>query len=357
MCLKPNQINAWPHSFPVRSDIVGISSYDNTAVILTKGYPEIATIYDPLNISPSMLSQREPCVSQWSIVQASGGVIYATPSGLFYIGGSGGQNLTDEYFNDDDWRKLKPETFHSAIRDGEYYAFHEGNLEGRCLIFDLREPNAVVRQLSQYANAAHVMLGTDDLFFAIDDQLQWFQKGMGRLTYRWRSKEHGFSNPSAITCARALVEEFADQRYQRAYQRFIAILATTIELNQQALTSRRELGVANGFGGAINQEPIAGAGVWDVPGITDPNLRSQPVGAAIANGGDIPLPTLITLLRLNLRVYGDLDLVDDMDILDEEPFRVQYADRSRRWSYELTGTAHVEQFDMAGSESELHDGS
>ena len=50
--------------------------------------------------SHAILTNREPCVSKESVVQAGGGVIYATPSNLYFIGPSGGQSLTDEFFSD-----------------------------------------------------------------------------------------------------------------------------------------------------------------------------------------------------------------------------------------------------------------
>ena len=131
---EPNQLNAWPHNFSSQSDIVALSSFDNTLVILTTGYPEVATFYDPATIVPSILTNREPCVSKESVVQASGGVIYATPSNLYFIGPSGGQSLTENHYSDREFSRLKPETFNSAFRDGEYYAFHDGDAQGRCVV-------------------------------------------------------------------------------------------------------------------------------------------------------------------------------------------------------------------------------
>ncbi|MCK5920083.1 MAG: hypothetical protein KAG66_04040, partial [Methylococcales bacterium] len=351
---EPNQFNVWPHSFPVRSDVVGISSYDNTAVIMTTGYPEAASIYDPRNISPSMLAEREPCVSRHSIVQAANGVIYAAPSGLFYIGSAGVKMLTNDFMDEDDWKRLRPETIHAVYRDGEYYAFHEGEAEGQCYIFDTRESNAVLRQLSQYADCAHVKAGTDDMFVVTDQLLEQFQGSAERLRYRWRSKEHGPGNPVAMTSARALSREFVTKGAQAAIEASRAAALLAAQNNAASLAARVGLNPVNGFGGAINQDVLGGAGFWNVPGLHATDLPPQSLGTAIGNGADIPAPFALQNLTLTIRVIGDTENVDETDVTSDEPYRLNYADRARRWQYELEGEIDVSQFDMAGSQSEMH---
>jgi len=354
---EPYQLNVWPYNFPVRSAVVAISSFDNTLVIATQGYPEVATVYDPRNVTPAMLTEREPCVSPHSMVQGLGGVIYATPSNLFYIGPSGGRSLTEDFMGDRHWAELKPETSHAVYRDGTYYAFHEGASEGGCWVFDTRESNAVVRRLTQYADAAFVLQGTDDMYLASASQLELFQGGTERLSYRWIGKEHGFGNPVAMTCARALSESFLDQRSIEQIEQSVEAQRAAQERTRRNIAARRNLSLVNGIGGAINQDVIAGAGFWSLPGITDPATRRQPLGAAIGNGSDQPVPDTLQRLTLNLRVFADTVVIDESVIEDEEPIRLSYADRARRWSYELSGEMDVSQFDMAGSQSEMHYGS
>ena len=63
------------------------------------------------------------------------------------------------------------------------------------------------------------------------------------------------------------------------------------------------------------------------------------------------------LSQLKVRIWGDGELIDELDILDEESHRIKYADRKRIWEYELSGNCEVTQFSMAGSVSEMHTGS
>lgn len=356
---EPGQLNAWPYSFPVQSEIVGISSFDNTAVILTKGYPEVATIYNPSNITPTLLAEREPCVSRRSIVQASGGVMYAAPSGLFFISGSGGTMLTEKLLDKQYWDLLKPETIHAAYRDGEYYAWHDGtyhDFEGRCLIFDTREPNAVLRQMTAYSSAAHVMQGTDEMFLADGGLLDKFQGSDERLSYRWLSKEHGVGNPVAFTTARVISRELTNASIREALEAFTEARDAAIARNASALLLRSNLSAVNGYGGAINQDVLGGAGYWQIPGAPE-TLEQQERGVAINNGADRRLPKEVTQLFLNVLIHADSQLIDQTSIGDEEPYRITYWDRVRHWEYELFGNVDVQQFDMAGSESELHSGS
>ena len=351
---EPNQLNGWPHNFTAQSDVVAVSSFDNTLVILTTGYPEVATFYDPATITPSLLTNREPCVSKESVVQASGGVIYATPSNLYFIGPSGGQSLTEDHYSDREFSRLKPETFDSAFRDGEYYAFHEGEGVGRCVVVDTREPNAVIRQLSQTADAIHVKRGTDELYLAIGSNINLFQGGDDRLPYIWQSKEHGLSSPAAIISARVLSEDFlrglTPEQIVIVNQRRQDI----IDANRQALTLRAAVSIANGYGGALNQDTIGGAGFYEIPGLSG---VFHDKGAAIANGVDIRATDAAIEHKVEVQIVGDGETVDTSVIDNESVYRVSYSDRHRRWWYRLAGDVDIQQFDMAGSGSELHDGS
>lgn len=353
------QPNAWPYSFPVRSKVVGISSFDNTAVILTEGSPEIATIYDPSFISPSILPRREPCVSRESIVQGAGGVIYAAATGLFYVSSDGGQMLTEDYMDADNWALLRPHTIHAAYRDNQYYAWHQANprdIEGSCMVFDTTEDNAVLRQLSAYHAAAHVKQGTDDLYLATGKIMELFQGGTARLTYRWMSKEHGIGNPVAMACARVISRDYGNPAFQISEEEATAERDAAMADAAATILLRSTLNLVHGIGGAINQEPLAGAGNWAVPGAPS-GLGDQPVAEAI-NGGVTPtLPDRRDSLYLDVKVFANSEMMDLTSVSDEEPYRLMYWDRVRHWEYELEGNIDVQQFDMAGAESELHSGS
>ena len=350
----PYQLNAWPYSFTTQSDVVAVSSFDNTLVVLTTGFPEVATFYDPSNIQPSILTNREPCVSKRSVVQAGGGVIYTTPSNLYFIGTSGGQSLTDDFFSDSDYSRLKPETFRSTYRDGEYYAFHDGQGPGRCIVFDTREPTAVIRRLSQTADAMHVKKGTDKLYLSLGSQISLFEGGSERLTYVWQSKEFGLASPAAIISARVLSEDFARGLSRDVIDSRKAEIAAIMEANRQAYILRIDLSAVDGYGGAINQDTLAGVGTYVVPGLSG---VTQPAGVAIAAGIGQIVPNAPEEHVATVAIFADGELVDESVVLSDCVYRVSYHDRARRWWYRITSDVDIQQYDMAGSSSELHDGS
>lgn len=331
---EPYNPNAWPYSVDLRSTIVAISSYDNTAVILTDEYPELATIYDPRNLTTTVLAEREPCVARRSVVQGYGGVIYAAPSGLFYIGSSGPRMLTDDYLDERDWQALNPRSFTAAFRDGEYIAFYDSSRGKGGWVFDLREPNAVVRRLSQWASAAYTADGTDELYLIQGSELNLYQGGARRLPYTWRSKRHGGGSPFALTSGRLVSAELDanPDSVERA-----EIEATREDTNDRNVaTIQAATGPRDGICGAIGQRKV---GDTSVAGDCLEALPPDPV-----------------VRYVGIKVYGDTDLVHEERIEDEDQRRLNYADRKRIWEYELSGDAHLTQIDLASSFTEMHTG-
>ena len=350
--------NAWPYSFEVSSDIVALSSFDNNLVVLTKGYPEIATILDPINVSSSQLSDREPCVSARSVVQGAGGVIYAAPSGLYLIAARGGQMITEQYFDDADWSKLKPETFNSVFRDGEYIAFHEGVAEGRALVFDTREPNAVVTQLSDWTCAAHVREGTDELYLVDGVDISLYQGGERLRTYFWASKQHGGGSPFAIDCRRLLSCDFALNPTDEDLVTFQQVVADAITENGELFAIWNALPPIYGMGGGLNTHVFGGCGVQILP--VSGGIPDQEVGTVFGggqSGGAARIPLDLQLYTVELTVIKDKVVIDTQVVTDDEPERIEYSDRGRLWEYELRGTVAITQADLASSMSELHNGS
>lgn len=350
---EPGEPSAWRYFFPVSNDIVAISSFDNNAVILTDAYPEIATIFDPRNISTTVLADREPCVSSRSVVQGLGGVIYAAPSGTYFIGPSGGNMLTNDYYDDKDWKQTRPETHLSVFRDGEYISFHDSNAkEGAAIVFDTRESNAIVRQLSQTADAAFVLPGTDDLYVAVNDQLVLLNSGDEDMIYLWRSKMHGGGSPFALTSRRVISCEFLENLSAGARKILEAIVSEQLAARLEAIRERASKGSILGYGGALNQNTLGGCGHVGF-GLNPILDRGVPLGG----GSEGVAPFVPTEKYADLTVFGDKEVVHTERVSDQNVGRMRYTQRKRLWQYQLEGNSEVSQFDMAGSNTEMHNGS
>lgn len=331
---EPYNPNAWPYSVILSSPVVAISSFDNSAVFLTEGYPEVATIFDPRNLTTSVLAEREPCLTRRGVVQGAGGVIYPAPSGLFYIGAGGARMLTEAFLDDIDWQRLNPASFTAVYRDGEYIAFYSTVTESGGWIFDMREPTSVIRRLSQWASAAFVAEGTDELYLVNGSVIELYQGGLDRLTYTWRGKLHGEGSYFALTSRRLVSRDFADNPTDSEIADAEAANAAEHAANLARIAAIG--GRATALGGALGQSVLGGASV---------------AGSALNRLSALPIT-----FHVQLTVYGDGDAVHSETVVNEGMDRITYTDRKRLWEIELIGNAHLTQSDLASSFSEMHTG-
>ena len=355
--------NAWPFSFEVSDDIVGLSSYDNNLVIGTEGYPEVAAILDPSNVSSAVLADREPCVSQRGMVQGANGVIFPSPSVLYYVGAGGGRALTEDYFDDNDWADYAPETFNSVFRDGQYIAFHESDRkEGNALVFDMREVNAVATQISDWGSAVHVEAGSNNLFLAQGNDIVLWQGGEQNRTYTWRSKMHGGGSPFALTAYRLLSCDFEDGGLimGQAFEELVEQIMSEHELSFEFWDS---LSRVHGLGGAVNGFLFGGCGSFgegDLDGRVIPEGVNATQGSVFGNGtagSARRIPASLSELSVTIEIFKDKVKIDSITVTADDPGRINYADRGRLWEYELRGTVDLTQASLAGSIGELYNGS
>ena len=341
---------AMPASFTAEAEVIAISSFDNTAVILTTENPELATIYDPRNINNSPLTIREPCVSRRGVVQGEGGVLYPSPGALIYIGPSGYRIVTLETHDLQDWQDLQPSTFNAAYRDGQYIAFYGTEDNGGGWIFDFRDSGGRVRRLSQWSSAVHVLEGTDDMFMATPaGLLELYQGGTDRVEKQYRSRTYGAGMPVAMSAARLLARETRqnlDADEQIAYEAFRS--AAAIE-SARVAALRMNLSPLFGLGGAVGQDTFAGVNFQSLGGATIVD------GATFAGDALTAIPPDYDAIARSelLNIYGNGELIDSIQFLDEEPERIIYAERFREWEWESIGTLNVQQIDIASTISAM----
>ena len=347
---EPFRVGAWPYSFTVNSDVVGLSSFDNTAVIVTKGNPELATIYDPGNVNSAPLSIREPGVSKRSIVQGRGGVMYASPGALVFIGPSGYDLITDQTHDEHDWQDLQPQTFNSFFRDSQYIAFWGNENVGGGFVFDFRENSARVTRLSQWSCAGALREGTNELYLATArGTLELYQGGSRKVKRLYRSRTYGNGPPVYMSVGRVLCRDF---RNNLSEQEQIEYNERRLELAASAHNEslvRQQLPEWIGFGGAIAQDTLAGGQGHLVNGLTVDDGNS--IGGDSL--GSLPLAYDELEVRETLKIFGDGELVDEMTYTSEEPERIAFSERYREWEWEEQGYHDVQQIDIAKTISEM----
>lgn len=184
-----------PYTFPKKYQqttlhrIVGICPLSSGALVVTEGYPYVLTGTMPGAVTIDKLDEPYPCVSERSLVNMEGFVIYASQDGLVGAGSGGAQLLTKEVFTPAQWRALAPHTIHAYYHDGVYVAFYgdtadTGNGVG-AFIYDPNRKDVML--VGVYAQAGFRDLASDTLFLVINGQLCQWRKGPA-LPYRWVSK-------------------------------------------------------------------------------------------------------------------------------------------------------------------------
>lgn len=123
---EPYRPHAWPaaYTLAVEYPIVGLGVQNQTLVVLTAGYPMIATGINPSSITLSKLAAFEPCASRGSILSAPEGVYYSSPNGLILIANGRATNVSEKLIQKDRWNTLVGvSTLRAANLGSAYFAY------------------------------------------------------------------------------------------------------------------------------------------------------------------------------------------------------------------------------------------
>jgi len=123
---EPFRPHAWPAAYALTAEypIVGLGTINQTLVVLTAGYPMLATGLNPAAMSLSKLGAFEPCTSRGSIISTPEGVYYASPNGLVMVANGGATIVTTGLIMKDEWNRLSNVSVMRATRlGGAYLAF------------------------------------------------------------------------------------------------------------------------------------------------------------------------------------------------------------------------------------------
>lgn len=201
---EPFKPHAWPSVYSQTADfeIVGLGVFDTTLLVLTKGTPYLVQGSHPSSFTMVKAEIPQACVSKRSIANAGGGVVFASPDGLFLIGGGGSRNLTEDIMAQREWRLLSPSTVHGYVIDNLYVGFYGGTAG---FVLDLATGDMAT--LDWYASAGFYDPIRDALFLVTgNNQLVKFNASSA-LAITWKSKP--FYSPVPINLGAARVEATA----------------------------------------------------------------------------------------------------------------------------------------------------
>jgi len=203
---EPFALYAYPVAYQLstESPIVGIGVFGQSAFIGTKSNPYVVTGAAPESLSMIKLEAKQACVSKRSIVEMNGGVVYASPDGLFLVNGNGISQITAGLLSREDWQKYVPSSIHAYEIDGRYIAFYDtGTVQGG-LVFDLFSTTPSFTKVDFYATAGYSDRLRDILYLKIPSTttVQKWEGGSSNLTFTWRSKKFRAPRPMCPAAAR-----------------------------------------------------------------------------------------------------------------------------------------------------------
>ena len=209
---EPFALYAYPEAYQISTEypIVGIGVFGQSAFIGTKGIPYVLTGSDPSTLSMTKLEANQACVSKRSIVSMNGGVVYASPDGLFLVNSGGITPLTMSIISRDDWQTYKPDSIHAYEIDGRYIAFYDNGTTQGSVIFNLYGETPSFSTSTVYATAGFSDRLRDALYLAIGtannstNTIARWDDGASNLTFSWKSKK--FRAPRPICPSIAKIE-------------------------------------------------------------------------------------------------------------------------------------------------------
>lgn len=200
---EPERPNAWPAGYDqsLQYQIQGFGVWQNSLVVLTKGFPSTGAGTAPANFIFSQVQVPEPCISRGSIITDLMGVYYASQNGLVMLNYFGMQNQTLSNFTKQIWL----DDFHAAdiiaCRHRAQYLAINGT--GTGFIIDYTEPRLGVVKLNTFLGVTCVWndVFTGDTYMLANKVVYlWDSADPAALSlrYRWRSKQFYLPAPTSL---------------------------------------------------------------------------------------------------------------------------------------------------------------
>jgi hypothetical protein len=195
-----------PYAWPVRyrqstnAPIVGIAAFDQSLFVGTTQGIYIFTGLDPANMSSQLLAEKQSCVSKRSVVPMLGGVMFASPDGLWYCSGGGLTHVTKDLLSRDDWQAYVPSSITAFETENRYLAFYNTGSVTAGLVFEFA-PKATFSKTDLYATAGYRDLKGDALYLVVSNVLKKFDAGTA-LTLDWTSGVDRLQSEVNFSCAR-----------------------------------------------------------------------------------------------------------------------------------------------------------
>lgn len=201
-----------PHAWPVKyrlttdSEIVGLGAFGSFVAVMTKGAPYLVQGSEPSLMVMEKLEQTLPCLSRHSIVDMGYSVAFASHEGLVVLSQEGASVATRGLFSEEQWRKMRPESFRAAQLNGRYCFSYQPIVNGarKFGIIDLSGEQPFFIEADIAPTVMHFSPDDGALYYVEGNATvkQWDpQTGTTVMKQAWRSKRFilpGYENFGAF---------------------------------------------------------------------------------------------------------------------------------------------------------------
>lgn len=308
--------HAWPTAYrqTTKFPLVGLGVFASSIVACTTGTPYILNGSHPDSISIEQTELNEPCIAKRSIVDVGTGIMYASHSGMVFIGIGGASVATQNLLSRRDWQAYVPENMGCAYYDGMVVGFVDSAVAGGRNGFVFDSKSGTFSSLSVLATAAYADPENGSLYLVSNGVLmEWNADPNNNEIYEWRSKT--FSLPRPINAGWGQLDAdfatlHADQSAQDAAQ-----LAADIAYNTAILAS----------------------------GVTDGELDAAMLDEYMLDGSMLVGGQLTNYTRrfLHFQIYANDELKYTEAILNNKPFSLPAGYKSSLYEVRVSGNVTV----------------
>jgi hypothetical protein len=323
----PYYHHAWPESYAVSfaANVVGLSVWGQTLVILTDVQPYLLAGTDPTTFSIQNVPLPQPCISKRSIASSEYGSVYASPEGIVQIGYIKQDLVSTKWFRRQDWQALNPASMTALMYDNEYVAFFDGatRASGGLMLDPSDMPNLTF--LSITPTAVTVDQANRDFYYvnSVDNAIYQFDGNeMTTVNYIWQSKRFYLGHDTTFSAIK-VDADYSNTTVQELYAQALAGIEAT---NQALITA----------GQASN--PICGSRICQYR-IADSQLTP------------IPNASLTAYVQVQL-IDEDNDVQIALTMYSENPQRIPPF-RTHSLTMQVTGNIEVTSLAVAPSVREL----
>lgn len=208
---EPNRVHTWPaaNDLAVQYDIVGLALWNQTLVILTKGFPSTGTGTSPSSMTLSQVQVPEPCIARGSIITDLLGVYYASQNGIVQLSYYGMQNQTLQTIDKPTWlQRFEPDKGLMACRHRSQY-FARKVAGGDAFIIDYSDARLGVVWTDTLRFATSLWNDPYDgetYFLANQHVYRWDSPNTPPMVYRWRSKVFNLIEPINLAACQITID-------------------------------------------------------------------------------------------------------------------------------------------------------